>query len=209
MGESWTLKKTECWRIDAFELWCWRISSESFGQQGDPTSPSYRKSILNIHWKDWWLSWNSNTLATWCEELTHWKRPWCWERLKAEGEENNRVWDSWVASPTQWTWVWVSCGSWWWTCRPGMLQSMGLQRVRHGWVTELKWYSRGKDYTGEGELEGGSDRNHLISTYSPTLVILIPLSWKLYSPPPGTCKIQSITSTDQSPLSPHLNHVLM
>ena len=74
--------------------------------------------------------------ATWCEELTHLKRPGCWERLKA-GEGNNRRWDGWMASLTQWTWVWVNSGSWWWTGRPGMLQSMGSQRVRHDWVTEL------------------------------------------------------------------------
>ena len=102
------------------------------------------KSVLNIHWKDWCWSWNSNTLATWCEELTHWKRPWYWERLKAEGEGDNRGCDGWLASPTQWTWVWVSSGSWWWTGKPGVLQSMGLQRVRLDWATELNrilcWY---------------------------------------------------------------------
>ena len=111
-------------------------SWESLGLQGDPTSPSQRKSVLNIHWKDWCLSWNSNTLATWCEELTHWKRPWCWERLKAGGEEDDRGWDGWMAS-TQWTWVWVNSRSWWCIGRPGMLQSMGSQRVGHDWKTEL------------------------------------------------------------------------
>ena len=70
--------------------------------------------MLNIHWKDWCWSSNSNTLATWCEEPTHWKRPWCWKRLK-EGEER----DDWVVSPTRWTWVWASSGSWWWTGKPG------------------------------------------------------------------------------------------
>ena len=78
----------------------------------------------------------AETLATWCEELTHWKRPWCWERLKAGGEGDNRGWDGWMASPTQWTWVWVNSGRWWWTGRPGVLQSMGSQRARHDWVTE-------------------------------------------------------------------------
>ena len=73
----------------------------------------------------------SSILATWCEELTHWKRPWCWERVKAGGEGDDRGWDSWMASPTQWTWVWVNSGSWWWTGRPGMLQSEGSQRVGH------------------------------------------------------------------------------
>ena len=114
-------------------------SWESLALQGDQTSPSWRRSTLNIHWKDWCWSWNSNTLATWCEELTHWKRPWCCKRLKVGGEEANRRWDGWVASLTQWTWGWVGAGSWWRTGKPGMLQSMGLQRVRHDWVTELNW----------------------------------------------------------------------
>ena len=114
-------------------------SWESLGLQGDPTSPSWKRSVLNIHWKDWCWSWNSNTLATWSEELTHLKRPWCWERLKAGGEGDDRGWDDWMASPTQWTWVWVNSGSWWWTGRPGVLQFMGSQRVRHDWATELNW----------------------------------------------------------------------
>ena len=75
--------------------------------------------------------------ATWFEELTRWKRPWCWERLKAGGEGDDRGWDGWMASRTQWTWVWVNSGSWWWTGRPGLFQSMGWQRVGHNWVTEL------------------------------------------------------------------------
>ena len=82
---------------------------------------------------------HSNILATWCEELTHLKRPWCWGRLKAGGEGDNRGWDGWMASLTQWTWVWVNSRSWWWTGRPGVLQSMGSQSVGHDWATELKW----------------------------------------------------------------------
>ena len=78
-------------------------------------------------------------MATWCEELTHLKRPWCWERLRAGGEGDNRGWDGWMASPTRWTWVWVDSGSWWWTGRPGVLQFMGSQRVGHDWATELNW----------------------------------------------------------------------
>ena len=93
--------------------------------------------LLLLTTNNWCWSWNSNTLATWCEELTHWKRPWCWERLKAGGEGDDRGWDGWMASPTQWTWVWVNSGSWWWTGKPGVLQSMGWQRVGHDWVTEL------------------------------------------------------------------------
>ena len=72
-------------------------------------------------------------------ELTHWKRPWCWERLKAGGEGDNRGWDGWMASLTQWTWVWVNSRSWWWTGKTGTLQSMGSQRVRHDLATELNW----------------------------------------------------------------------
>ena len=113
-------------------------SWESLGLQGDPTSPSWRTSVLGVHWKDWW-SWNSNTLATWCEELTHWKRLWCWKRLRAGGEGDDRGWDGWMASLTQWTWVWVGSRRWWWTGRPGVLQFMGSQRVRHGWASELNW----------------------------------------------------------------------
>ena len=77
--------------------------------------------------------------ATWCEELTHLKRPWCWERLRAGEEGDNREWDGWMASSTQWTWVYVNSESWWWTGRPGVLQFMGSQRVRHDWATELNW----------------------------------------------------------------------
>ena len=111
---------------------CW----ESLGLQGDPTSPSWRKSVLNIHWKDWCWSWSSNTSATWCEELTHWKIPGCWERLKAVGEGDYRGWDGWMASLMWWTWVWVSSQNWWWTGKSGVLHFMGSQRVRHNLVTE-------------------------------------------------------------------------
>ena len=137
--ESWTVKKAESWRIDAFELWCWRrllrvpwtaTRSNQFILM--EISPEYSL-------KDWFWSWNSNTLAIWCEELTHSKRPWCWERLRAGGEGDDRGWDSWMASPTQWTWVWVNSGSWWWTGRPGVPQSMGLQRFGQDCTTELNW----------------------------------------------------------------------
>ena len=67
--------------------------------------------VLGVHWKDWCWCWNSNTLATSCEELTHWKRLWCWGGLEAGGEGDNRGWDGWMASPTQWTWVWVNSRS--------------------------------------------------------------------------------------------------
>ena len=69
----------------------------------------------------------------------YWKRPWYWERLKAGGEGDDRGWDGWMASPTRWTWVWTSSRSWWWTEKPGVLQSIGSQRVGHDWATELSW----------------------------------------------------------------------
>ena len=106
-------------------------SLESLGLQGDQTSSSYRKSVLGVHWKDWCWSWNFSILATWYEELNLLKRPWCWERLKAGGEGDDRWWDGWMASLTQWTWVWINSRSWWWTGRPGVLQFMGSQRVGH------------------------------------------------------------------------------
>ena len=106
--ESWTAEKAECWRVDAFELWCWGIllrvpwtsrrSSQSILKE---ISPEYSL-------KDWGWSRSSNTLVTWCEELTYWKRPLCWEGLKAGREGDDRGWDGWMASPTLWTWIWVN-----------------------------------------------------------------------------------------------------
>ena len=96
-----------------------------------------RKSTLNIHWNDW--CWSSNTLATWCEELTPWKRPWCWERLRAEEEGGGRWWGGWMASLTQWTWVWASSRRWWRTGKPDVLQSMVPQRAGHDLVIEQQW----------------------------------------------------------------------
>ena len=135
--ESWTIKKAEPWRIDAFELWCWRRLLRVPWIARRLNQLTLKDISPDINWKD--SCWSFNTLATWCKELTHWKRPWCWERLKAGGEGDDRGWDGWMASPTRWTWVWVSSGSWWWTGKPGVLQSMGLQRVRHDGATELNW----------------------------------------------------------------------
>ena len=129
--ESWTIKKAEHRRTDAFELWCWRRLLRV-----PWTARRCNQSILKeispgCSLEGLMLKLNSNTLATSCEELTHWKRPWCWEGLGAGAEGDDRRWDGWRASPTQCTWVWVNSGSWWWTGRPGMLWFMGSQRVRH------------------------------------------------------------------------------
>ena len=142
--ESWTIKKAACQRIDAFKLWCWRRllrvpwtarrSNQSILKE---ISPEYSLEGLILKLK---LQYFGHVM--W--ELTHWKRPWCWERLKAGGEGKDRGWDGWMASSTWWTWVWVSSGSWWWTAKPGMLQSMESQRVRHDWATELNWGNRNR-----------------------------------------------------------------
>ena len=135
--ESWTIKKAEQQRIDAFELWFWRrflripwTARRSIQSTLKEINPEYSLEGLRLKLK-------LQNLATWCKELTHWKRPWCWARLKAGGEGDDRGWDGWMASPTQWTWVWACSGSWWWIGKPGVLQSMGSQRVRHNWATEL------------------------------------------------------------------------
>ena len=98
----------------------------------------YLRSIWDFFGRNDAKAWNSSTLATSCEELTHWKRLWCWEGLGA-GEEGDRGWDGWMASLTQWAQVWVNSGSWWWTGRPGVLGFVGSQRVGHDWATELNW----------------------------------------------------------------------
>ena len=137
--ESWTIKKAECRRIDAFELWCWRRLLRV-----PWTARRANQSILmeispGCSLEGLMLKLKLHILATWCEELTHWKRPWCWERLRAGGKGDDRGWDGWLASLTQWTWVWVNSGSWWWTGRLGVLLFMGSQRVGHDWATELNW----------------------------------------------------------------------
>ena len=99
-----------------------------------------RKSTLNIHWKDWCWSWSSNILATWWEEPTHWKRPRCWERLMEGREGDDRGWNGWMASLTQWPWVWTNSGTQWRTgslacCSLwGRKESMGS--LRHDRATE-------------------------------------------------------------------------
>ena len=115
-------------------FYCLRVVSV-----GRSNESIHRKSVLNIHWKDWGWSWSFNTLATWCKQLTHWKRPWFWERLKAGREGDDRGWDGWMVSTTWWTWVSVSSGRWWWTGKPGVLQFLGSQRVGHDWATEMNW----------------------------------------------------------------------
>ena len=132
--ESWTIKKTE--QIDGFWTAVLEKTLESPLDCKEIQPVHLRRSVLGVLWKDWCKSWNSSTLATSCEELTHWKKLWCWEWLKVGGEGGDRGWDVWKASPTQWTWVWANSRRWWRPGKPGMLQSMGSQRVRHNLATE-------------------------------------------------------------------------
>ena len=110
-------------------------SSESLGEQRDQANPKGNKPWIFIGRTDV----EPEAPILWPPELTHWERSWCWERLKTGGEGVGRGWDGWMAPPTQWTWVWANSRNWWWTRKPGMLQSMGSQRVRHDWLTELNW----------------------------------------------------------------------
>ena len=103
-------------------------SCESLRQQGDLTTQFKRKSTLNTPWKDWCWSWSSNTLASWCRELTYWKRPWWLGKTEGRKRGGDRGWDSWMVSLTQWTWVWANSRRWWRTGKPGVLQSMGVTK---------------------------------------------------------------------------------
>ena len=137
--ESWTIKKAECQRTDAFELCYWRRLLRVPWTARRSNQSILKEISPGCSLEDWCWSWNSDTLATWCKELTQLKRPWCSERLRAGREGVDRGWDGWMASLTQWTWVWVDFGSWWWTGRSGVLHSMGLQRFRPDWETDLNW----------------------------------------------------------------------
>ena len=136
--ESWTIKKAECQRMDAFELWCWRrllrvpwtarTSNQSIPKE---ITPEYSLGGLMLKLK---LQYFGHLM----QRTDSMEKTWCWERWKAGGEGDNRGWDGWMASPTRLTWVWASSGSWWWTEKSGVLQSRGSQRVRHDWAIELR-----------------------------------------------------------------------
>ena len=133
--ESWTIKKAECQKN-----WCFRtvvlektLESPLDCKEIQPVLPKGDHPWVFIGRTD------VEAETPWCKELTHLERPWCWERLRAGGEGDDRGLDDWMASPTRWMWVWAISGSWWWTGKPGVMQSKGLQRVWHDWVTELNW----------------------------------------------------------------------
>ena len=148
--ESWTIKKAQCQRIDAFELWCWRrllrvpgTAKRSKKSILKEISPEYSSERLMLRLK---LQYFGHLMGR-TDSLE--KTPML-ERLKAGGEGDDRGWDGWMVSLTGWTWVWANSRSWWWTGRPDVLQSMGLQRVGHYWVTEL-------NYRGTYNLPGGGE----------------------------------------------------
>ena len=133
----WELDHKEGW---APKNWCfWAVVLEKFLEslldckEIQPVSPKGNQSWIIIGRTDA----EAESLILWPSEVKRRLFPWCWERLKAGEEGDNRGWDGWMASLTRWTWVWASSKSWWWIGKPGMLQSMGLQRVGYGWVTEL------------------------------------------------------------------------
>ena len=134
--ESWTIKKAEHHRFDAFELWCWRslLGVPWAARRSNQSMPKEINSDYSL--EGWILKLKLQYFGRLMRRPTHWKRPWCWERLKAEGEGEDRGWDDWMASLTQWTWIWANYRRWWGTGRPGMLQPVGSQRVGHDLVTE-------------------------------------------------------------------------
>ena len=136
--EIWTIKKAECQRIDVFEMWCWRrlLRVPWTARRSNQSIP--KKISLNIHWKDWCWSWSSNTLVTWCKKPTHWRRAWCWERLKAGGEVGNRGWDDWMASLTHWTRVWANSRRQWRTeCRTAAVHGVAKSDTTD-WTTTTR-----------------------------------------------------------------------
>ena len=139
--QLWELdhKEGECWRTDAFKPWCWRGLLWVPWTVRRSNQSILKERKLKYSLEGLMLSWSSNTMATWGEEPTQWKRPWCCESLRA-GEEDDRGWDGCMVSLMQWTWTWANYGRWWGTGKPGMLQSMGSQSVGHDLATEQQRY---------------------------------------------------------------------
>ena len=137
--ESWTVKKAEHWRIDAFELWCWRTLLRVPWTARRSNQSTLKEISPGCSLEGLMLKLKLQYFGHLMRRVDSFKRPWCWEGLWAGGEGDDRGWDGWMASPTRWTWVWVNSRSWWWTWRPGVLWFMGSQTVGHDWVNELNW----------------------------------------------------------------------
>ena len=157
--ETWTVKKAECWRTDAFELWCWRRllrvpwaarrSNQSILKE---ISPEYSLERLMLKLK---LKYFGHLMRR-TDSL---EKTLMMGKTEGRRKGDDEGWDGWMASPTWWTWVWVSSRSWWWTGKPGMLHYMGSQRVTHHWETELNW-------TGTEPISPGCAFNDLEATDS-------------------------------------------
>ena len=137
--ESWTVKKAECQRIDAFELWCWRRFLRVPWTARRSNKFILKETIPGCSPEGLMLKLKLQYFGHLMWRVDSFEKTMIWERLRAGGEGDDRGWDGWIVSPTWWTWVWVNSRSWWWTGRPRALQFMGLQRIRHDWVTELNW----------------------------------------------------------------------
>ena len=146
--ESWTIKKAERWRIDAFELWCWRRllrvpwtarrSNQSILKEISPEC-SLEGLMLKLKLQYFGhLMWRADSF----------EKTLMLGKIEGRRRRGDRGWDGWMASPTQWRWVWVDSSSWWWIGRTGMLQFMGLQRVRHDWATEWNWTEDNSKFSG-------------------------------------------------------------
>ena len=151
--ESWPIKKSECRRIHTWIVMLEKTLEsplESLGQQAWTARRSNESILKKINpeysLEGLMLKLKLNTLATWCKQLTHWRRSYCWERLKAKGEVGSRGWDGWMASLIQWTWTWANCRRRWGTGRPGMLQYMGREELDRTWwlnthAQNYKWFA--------------------------------------------------------------------
>ena len=137
--ESLTVKKAERWRIDAFELWCWRRLLRVFWTARRSNQSILKEISPGCSLEGLMLKLKLQYFGHLVQRADSFEKTVMLEGLRAGGEGDDRGWHGWMASLTQWTWIWVNSGSWWWTGRPGMLQSMRSQRVGHSWVTELRW----------------------------------------------------------------------
>ena len=137
--ESWTVKKAEHRRIDAFEVWCWKRLLRVPWTARRSNQSILKEISPGISLEGMMLKLKLQYFGHLMRRVDSLEKTLIWEGLGAGGEGDDRGWDGWMASLTWWTWVSVNSGSWWWTGRPGVLQFMGSQRVGHDWATDLIW----------------------------------------------------------------------
>ena len=137
--ESCTVKKSQHWRIDAFELWCWRRLLRVLWTARRSNQPILKEVSPGCSLEGLMLKLKLQYFGHFMQRVDSLEKTLMLEGMGAGGEGDDRGWDGWMVSPTQWTWVWVNSRSWWWTGRPSVLWVMGSQRFGHDWVTELNW----------------------------------------------------------------------